>query len=91
VVLLHSEGYHPPTELHKGTKDVREQKYLLVKEAFNSFKMMPNDLANDMYSHSNFIVNELNEIGLTKLCDDDISRKITQVLAKDRYSTMSYL
>ena len=28
-------------ELHKGTSDVREQKYILVKETFNSFKMMP--------------------------------------------------
>jgi hypothetical protein len=75
-------------ELHKGTKDVREQKYLLVKEAFNSFKMIPNELANDMYSHLNVIVNELSEIGLTKLSDEDISRKIIQVLPKDRYSTI---
>jgi hypothetical protein len=37
-------------ELHSGTSDVREQKYLLVKEAFYYFKMLPNELANDMYS-----------------------------------------
>jgi hypothetical protein len=41
-------------------KDVSEQKYLLVKEAFNSFKMMPNELAKDMYSCLNVIVDELN-------------------------------
>jgi hypothetical protein len=75
-------------ELHKGTKDVREQKHHLVKEAFNSFKMMPNELANDMYSHLNVIVNELNEIGLAKLSDEDISRKIIQVHPKSRYSTI---
>jgi hypothetical protein len=60
----------------------------LIKEAFNSFKMMPNELANEMYSHLNVIVNELNEIGLTKLSDEDISRKIIQVLPKDRYSAI---
>jgi hypothetical protein len=43
-------------ELHKDTKDAREQKYLLVKEAFNSFKMMSNELANDIYSCLNVIV-----------------------------------
>jgi hypothetical protein len=49
---------------------------------------MPNELANDMYSCLNVIVNELNEIDLTKLSDEDISRKIIQVLPKDRYSTI---
>ena len=75
-------------ELHKGTSDVREQKYTLVKETFNSFKMMPNELANDMYSCLNVIVDELNEIGLTKLSDEAISQKIIQVLSKDRYSAI---
>jgi hypothetical protein len=37
-------------ELRNGTSDVREQKYLLVKVAFNSFKILPNELTNDMYS-----------------------------------------
>ena len=68
----------------KGTKDVREEKYLLVREAFNSFKMMSNELANDMYSCLNVIVNEKNEIGLTKLSDEYIARKIIQVLSNDR-------
>jgi hypothetical protein len=54
-------------ELHKATKDIREQKYHLVKEVFNSFKMMPNELANGMYSHLNVIVNELNEIGIDQV------------------------
>ena len=68
----------------KGTKDVREEKYLLVREAYNSFKMMSNELANDMYSCLNVIVNEKNEIGLTKLSDEYIARKIIQVLSNDR-------
>jgi hypothetical protein len=61
---------------------------LLVKEAFNSFIMLPNELANDMYSHLNVIVNELNELGLAKLSDEDISRKIIQVFSKNRYSAI---
>jgi len=53
-----------------------EPKYFSIKEAFNSFKILPNELANDMYLHLNVIANELNEIGLTKLSNENISRKI---------------
>jgi hypothetical protein len=40
------------------------------------------------YSPLNVIVNELNEIGLTKLSDEDISRNIIQVLPKSVYSVI---
>jgi len=65
-----------------------EPKYFSIKEAFNSFKILPNELANDMYLHLNVIANELNEIGLTKSSNENISRKIIQVLPKDRYSAI---
>jgi hypothetical protein len=38
-------------------------------------KMLPNELANDMYSRLNISVNELIEIGLTKFSDEDCRRK----------------
>jgi hypothetical protein len=88
VYNLKSKIWNMLKELHNDTSDVREQKFLLVKEAFNSFKVLPNELANDMHSCLNVIVNELNEIGLTKLSDEDISRKIIQVLPKSTYSTI---
>lgn len=75
-------------ELHDGTSDIKEQRYSLIKSSFDSFKMMPNELANDMYSRLNVIVNKLNALGLTKLTDADVTRKIMQVLPKDKYATI---
>uniref|UniRef100_K3YDI6 DUF4219 domain-containing protein n=1 Tax=Setaria italica TaxID=4555 RepID=K3YDI6_SETIT len=49
-------------ELHNSTSDVKEQKYSLIKEAFDSFQMLPDELANYMYSLLNVIVNELDAI-----------------------------
>ena len=42
--------------------------------------MNDDELVHDMHSHLNLIVNELHSIGLTKLDDADIIRKIISVL-----------
>jgi hypothetical protein len=79
-------------DLHDGTSDIKEEKYSLVKSKFDSFKMLPNELANDMYSRLNVIVNELNSLGMTKITDAEVSRKIISVLPKDKYaSIVTYL
>jgi len=78
--------------LHDGTSDVKEQKLGLVRSALNSFTMLPNELANDMYSCLNVIVNEFNSIGDTKLSDADVARKIIEVLPSHKYvSITTYL
>jgi hypothetical protein len=63
-------------ELHDITSNVREQKYCLVLNEYNSFAMKDNELVRDMYSRLNLIINELNSIGINKLGDADIVRKI---------------
>ncbi|KAK8448666.1 hypothetical protein SEVIR_7G078700v4 [Setaria viridis] len=70
--------------LHNSTK----QKYSLVKEAFNSLKMLPNELANDMYSYLNVIINKLGAIGLTKLNHANVTRKIIHVLFNDKCASI---
>jgi hypothetical protein len=67
-------------ELHDGTSNVREQKYCLVLNEYNSFAMKDNELVRDMYSSLNLIINELNSIGINKLGDADIMRKIISLL-----------
>ena len=42
--------------------------------------MNDDELVRDMYSHLNLIINELHSIGLTKLDDADIVRKIISIL-----------
>jgi hypothetical protein len=71
-------------ELHDGTSNVCEQKHCLVLNEYNSFAMKDNELVRDMYSHFNIIVNELNYIGINKLGDADIVRKIICLLPQQR-------
>ena len=75
-------------ELHDSTSNVREQKYCLAKQNFNSFIMNDDELIRDMYSPLNLTVNELHSIGLTKLDDADIVRKIIFVLPQKKYASI---
>jgi hypothetical protein len=63
-------------ELHDGTSNVCEQKHCLVLNEYNSFAMRDDELVRDMYSRLNLIINELNSIGINKLCDADIMRTL---------------
>jgi hypothetical protein len=75
-------------ELHDGTSNVREQKHCLVLNEDNSFGMKENELVRDMYSRLNLIINELNSIGINKLGDADIVRKIISLLTQQRYGSI---
>jgi hypothetical protein len=50
--------------------------------------MVPDKLVRDMYSHLNLIINELNSIGINKLGDADIVRKIISLLPQQRYGSI---
>jgi hypothetical protein len=50
--------------------------------------MNDNELVRDMYSHLNLIINELNSIGINKLGDADIVRKIISLLPQQRYGSI---
>jgi hypothetical protein len=75
-------------ELHDGTSNVREQKHCLVLNEYNSFAMKDNELVRDMYSRLNLIINELNSIGINKLGDANIVRKIISFLPQQRYGSI---
>jgi hypothetical protein len=75
-------------ELHDGTSNVREQKHCLVLNEYNSFAMKDNELVIDMYSRLNLIINELNSIGINKLGDANIVRKIISLLPQQRYGSI---
>jgi hypothetical protein len=67
-------------ELHNGTSNLCEQKHCLVINDYNFFAMKDNELVRDMYSRLNLIINELNSIGINKLGDVNIVRKIISLL-----------
>jgi hypothetical protein len=75
-------------ELHDSTSNVHEQKHCLVLNEYNSFDMNDNELVRDMYSRLNLIINELNSIGINKLGDADIVRKIISLLPQQRYGSI---
>jgi hypothetical protein len=75
-------------ELDDGTSNVREQKHCLVLNEYNSFSMKENELVRDMYSRLNLIINELNSIGINKLGDADIVRKIISLQPQQRYGSI---
>jgi hypothetical protein len=51
----------------------------------NSFEMLVNKNANDMYSRLNIFVEEVNGLGLTQISQPDVVRKILSVLPIDKY------
>jgi hypothetical protein len=75
-------------ELHGVTSNVREQKHCLVLNEYNSFAKKENELVRDMYSRLNLMINELNSIGINKLGDTDIVRKIISLLPQQRYGSI---
>jgi hypothetical protein len=50
--------------------------------------MKDDELVRYMYSWLNLIINELNSIGINKLVDADILRKIISLLPQQRYGSI---
>jgi hypothetical protein len=50
--------------------------------------MKDDELVRDMHSRLNLIINELNSIGINKLGDADIVRKIVSLLPQQRYGSI---
>jgi hypothetical protein len=67
-------------ELHDNTSNVSEQKHCLVLNEYNSFQINENELVRGMHSRFNLIINELNSIGINKIGDANIVRKIISLL-----------
>jgi hypothetical protein len=71
--------------LHEGTKSEGEERYHIAMRMLNSFEMLANENANDMYSRLNILVEKVNGLGLTPISQPDIVRKILSVLPIERY------
>jgi len=54
----------------------------------NTFKMLPKENANEIYSRLNVIAEELNGLGLNKMSLADVARKILCVLPIDKYGNI---
>jgi hypothetical protein len=68
---------------------VREQKYHLLRAKYDEFKMLSNEYCNDMFSHLNLIVKELNSLNVSNLDKEMINRKILMLLPKPKYNIIN--
>jgi hypothetical protein len=76
-------------QLHEGSSKVREQKYHFLRAKYDEFKILPNECCNDMVSHFNLIVNELNSLNVSNLDKGMINRKILMLLPKLKYNIIN--
>jgi len=72
-------------ENHKGTKDVGEEKYHVLIDKLNSFKQLDHENTESMYSRLNILVNEINSLGVKKIDDLELIRKILHSLRRPDY------
>jgi hypothetical protein len=76
-------------ELRDGRSNVCDQKHCLVLNEYNSFQAKENELVRYMYSRLNLIINELNSVGINKLGDADIVRKIIFLLPQQKHGNIN--
>jgi hypothetical protein len=56
-----------------------------MMKKLNSFEMLPNESANEMYSRLNVLIEEVNGLGLTQMQPSNVVRKILSVHPIDKY------
>ena len=73
------------------SKKLREEKYQVLKEKLNEFKMLPNELVEQMYARLNVLVEDINALEISPLSTSDIIRKILHCLHKPKYNIVTSL
>jgi hypothetical protein len=63
-------------KIHVGSKRLREDKYQVLKDKLDEFKMLPNELVDQMYSRLNVLVEDINALEISPLSNSDIIRKM---------------
>ena len=72
-------------ENHEGTEDVANEKYHVLIDRLNSFNQLDDENAKFMYSRLNTLVNEINSLGVKKIDDTELIRKILHSLRRSNY------
>lgn len=75
--------------IHEGSSKIREQKYHVLRAKYDTFKMMPNEYCNDMYSRLNVLVKEINALEICRINNGNLNRKILMLLPKPKYNIIN--
>ena len=62
--------------IHVGSKKLCEEKYQMLKEKLNEFKMLPSELVEQMYARLNVLIEDINALEISPLSTSDIIQKI---------------
>ena len=63
-------------EHNEGSEDVSNERYELLFEDLTNFKQLEDENVDSMYSRLNVLVNEINDLGVKKVTDIEIVRKM---------------
>ena len=63
----------------------------MLKEKFHDFKMLPNELVEQMYARLNVLVEDINALEISLLSSSDVIRKILHSLHKPKYNIVTSL
>ena len=77
--------------IHVGSKKLREEKYQVLKEKLNEFKMHPSELVEQIYARLNVLIEDINALEISSLSTSDIIRKILHSLHKPKYNIVTSL
>jgi hypothetical protein len=88
IDLAH-DMWHQLIQLYEGSSKVYEQKYHLLRVKYDEFKMLPNEYCNNMFSHLNLIVKQLNSLNISNLDKWMINRKIIMLFLKPKYNIIN--
>ncbi|XP_039805102.1 uncharacterized protein LOC120669409 [Panicum virgatum] len=89
--LVHSkktahEVWEELETIHVGSKKLCEEKYQVLKEKLNKFKMLPSELVEQIYARLNVLVENINALEISPLSNSDIILKILHSLHKPKYN-----
>uniref|UniRef100_K3YZT7 Uncharacterized protein n=1 Tax=Setaria italica TaxID=4555 RepID=K3YZT7_SETIT len=68
--------------INVGSKKVREEQYELLKDMLNEFKILPNELVEQIYSRLNVLIENINALDISTISEVEIIRKILHTLPK---------
>ena len=66
--------------VHEVSSDVKEEKFYILKNEYDTLTMLPHEKFNDVYAHIQVLVEKINSLGLGTIKDTNVIYKVLRVL-----------
>ena len=74
--------------IHEGSKDVKEERFHILKSQLESLKMLPHERANDVYARMHVLVERINALGANQIEEADVIRHLLRLLPREAYGSI---